>query len=138
MKFFKKVSAGILLSFGFLFLMVGMAELSEKDRDSDSAIWGCLALGVPMLAGGGWIVWGLDRKYRKQLESKKKQEDDRLNSIFFRLLKEEKGRVTTLQMAMEAQISGEEARDYLDRKAKEFEATFDVGDHGEIFYLFNS
>lgn len=136
MKFFKKVSAGILLSLGFIFLMVGVSELSKKERDSDTLLGG-LALGVPMLAGGGWIVWGLNRKYRQQLESEKKQKDDRLNSIFFRLLKEEKGKITALRMAMEAEISGEEAREYLDRKAKEFYATFDVDDRGEIFYLFN-
>lgn len=136
MKFFKKVSAGLLLSFGFLFLVAGVSELSKKDRDSD-AVLGCLALGVPMLAGGGWIVWGLKRQYRQQLESEKKQKDDRLNSIFFQLLKEEKGQITALRMAMAAEISGEEAREYLDRKAQEFYATFDVDDQGEIFYLFN-
>jgi beta-glucosidase-like glycosyl hydrolase len=134
---FKKVSAGTLLSLGFIFLMVTVSELPKKDRDSNTILGG-LVLSVPLLVGGGWILLGMSRQNQRLLQAQKQLEIDRLNSIFFRLIEEKNGRVTVLQMAMAAQISGEAARNYLDDRAEEFEATFDVGDRGEIFYLFNS
>jgi large subunit ribosomal protein L7/L12 len=38
---------------------------------------------------------------------------------------------------MEAQLSGEQARDYLDERAKEFNATFEPLDDGGIVYQFH-
>ena len=136
-KIVKKISAGVLLSLGFMFLLVSVSELPKQDRDSDTILGG-LMLGVPLFAGGGWIVWEMSRQYQRQLEAQQQQETDRLNAIFYQLLKAEGGRVTVLQMAMNAQTSPEEARVYLDGKAQEFETTFDVSDRGEIFYLFEA
>lgn len=134
-KIVKKISAGVLLSLGFMFLLVSVSELPKQERDSDT-IWGGLMLGVPFFTGGGWIVWEMNRQHQRQLEAQKQQETARLNAIFYQLLTAEGGRVTTLQMAIKAQISPEKAQVYLDGKAKEFETTFDVSDRGEVFYLF--
>jgi hypothetical protein len=71
---------------------------------------------------------------QQQAEKRKR---DRLQSIFYWLLKEGKGQLTLLSFAMEAQLSAEAARQYLDQKAKEFNATFGVCDGGGIVYIFN-
>jgi large subunit ribosomal protein L7/L12 len=63
---------------------------------------------------------------------------DRFNSTFFRLLSEGNGQITLLQFAKETQLSIEEARQFLDEKAQEFNATFDTDEKGGISYYFNS
>ncbi|MFB2773480.1 hypothetical protein ACE1AT_30050 [Pelatocladus sp. BLCC-F211] len=62
---------------------------------------------------------------------------DRLQSIFYRLLEEKSGTISVLSFAKEAQISGDEAKHYLDAKAKEFNATFDVNPQGGVYYHFH-
>ena len=62
---------------------------------------------------------------------------DSFNSTFFRLLSEGNGQITLLQFAKETQLSIEEARQLLDEKAKEFNATFDTDEKGDISYYFN-
>lgn len=67
----------------------------------------------------------------------KQQESDRLNSILFRLIEQENGAITILNFAMEAKISGEKAKQFLDEKAKEFNARFEVSQQGNISYQFD-
>jgi hypothetical protein len=138
MKLFKKISAGFLLSFGFIFLLLGASILTEKNptEEDKSAFWGCLALGLPFAAGGGAIVWGLHRESQQKFRIQAQEEEARLREIFFELLDRGNGKVTVLRLAMAAKISGDAARHYLDNKAKEFDTTFDVGEQGEITYCF--
>lgn len=139
MKFLTKVTAGFLLMSGFICLMVSasaLSQLPDKDQntleqqDATDTFIGGIALGVPFVAGGGYMLWGLRRRNEKLLR-------DRLDSTFYQMLKADNGRITVLQLAMEAQLSGEQAKQYLDQKAKEFNATFEVSDKGNISYLFH-
>jgi hypothetical protein len=66
-----------------------------------------------------------------------KEISDRVRSTFYRLVTEHNGQITILRFAMEAELSGQEARQYLDQRAKEFNATFDVLDGGNIAYHFD-
>ena len=138
MKFIQKLSAGLLLSLGALFILVGFTnavtydpQLTKEERQRElSGIIGCYGIGAIAASGGGWIVWNLRQKHQKQLKQN-------LDSVFYQLVKAESGRITVLQLAMEAQISGEEARKYLDGKAKEFNASFEAREQGNISYLFD-
>ena len=139
MKLLTKVTAGFLLSFGFICLMVSasaLSQLSDKDQttlerqDATDTFVGGIAFGVPLVAGGGYMLWGLRKRHEKLLR-------DRLDSTFYQMLKADNGRITVLQLAMEAQLSGEQAKQYLDQKAKEFNATFEPSDKGNISYLFH-
>lgn len=139
MKFLTKLTAGFLLMSGFLCLMVSasaLSQLPDKDQntleqqDATDTFVGGIALGVPLVAGGGYMLWGLRRRNEKLLR-------DRLDSTFYQMLKADNGRITVLQLAMEAQLSGEQAKQYLDQKAKEFNATFETSDQGNISYLFH-
>lgn len=139
MKLLTKFAAGSMLSLGFAFLMVSvsaLASLQDKDNNSlqnrdakDSAI-GCIALGVPLVAGGGWLILGSRRQNRKLLSQ-------HLQSTFYNLVELGEGRISVLEFAKEANITGTEAKQYLDKQAKEFNATFDHGKQGGIYYHFH-
>ena len=138
MKFLRKMSAACLLSIGFLFAMYGVAQLPElaneeqtheEKLESRESFFMSMGLSLPRLAGGGLMLWRLHQKNKKQVR-------DRLDTIFYRTLKLNQGKITILEFAMETKLSGEEARKYLDTKAKEFNAHFETNDRGHINYHF--
>ncbi|MFE1743928.1 hypothetical protein [Coleofasciculus sp. H7-2] len=133
----KKLSAGLLLTFGGLFLMIPLivfampnpnASPEDKQEDRDAALGG-LVLGLPAVAVGGWLVWGLRKQHSKET-------GDRLQSTFYRLLTEGDGSITALQFAMETKLTAAEAKQYLDDRAKEYDANFKVSDEGGVSYYF--
>jgi hypothetical protein len=139
MKFLTKISASFLLSLGFICLMATASKFAElgdnntraedKQEVRTDAFMGT-GLSASFLAGGGYLLWGLRKKNQKQIS-------DRLDSTFYRMLKADTGRITVLHLAMEARISGQEAKQYLDLKAKEFNASFDTSEEGSISYRFD-
>lgn len=142
MKPIKKVAAGLLLAFGFVCVMVTISELfdrdvtpEEKQNAMDTAIGG-LAFGIPTLAAGGWLGAELYRDKQKKKLELDKEESDRLQGIFFQMLRERNGQITVLHFSMESQLSANHAKLYLDEKAKEFNADFEVSDRGDVVYHF--
>ena len=138
MKLIKKVSAGFLLTFGCLFLLVPIivwtfpnpnASPEDKQEDTEAAFGGLL-LGIPSVAWGIWLAKGLHRQAKQEM-------CDRLNATFYKMVQENNGKLTVLRFAMEAQLPGKEAREYLDEKAREFQASFDVTENGDVTYLFH-
>lgn len=132
-KLFKKVSAGLLLTLGGLFLVAGVYapfnhHIDRKEQMSEAMA--CLLFGLPLTGVGVWIALGLYQQTQEENRT-------RLQSIFFNLLKNHNGRITVLQFAMEAQLSGKAAKHYLDEQALEFNANFDVSQEGEVFYCFS-
>lgn len=132
MKRLKKVIAGLLLAFGVPLSILAVTQIlnpktSPQDRDDALAVLFILTL--PPTALGGWLVWGLYKQGQKEAS-------DRLESIFYQLLEANNGQITLMRFAKETQLTGEQAKQYLDRKAKEFNATFDVGTQGGIIYHF--
>lgn len=133
MKLLKKIAACSLLTLGFICVASGIyapfnLSISQKERESE--LVACLAFGLPLTAGGGLIAWNLHRRYQREA-------DEFLRSVFFRLLKERDGRLTLSRFAMEAQLTGEAAKQYLDEQAKKFDANFDVDEQGGVYYDFN-
>ncbi|MBW4581196.1 MAG: hypothetical protein KME42_16635 [Tildeniella nuda ZEHNDER 1965/U140] len=78
-----------------------------------------------------WWVW--QRHCRRQNRQQK-----HLNVTFYRLLREHRGRMTLLDFAMAAEIPAIAARAYLDSRAKEFAARFEVTEHGDVVYIFTT
>ncbi|MDJ0737640.1 MAG: hypothetical protein QNJ47_26895 [Nostocaceae cyanobacterium] len=105
-------------------------DTQEEKQEALSSILGGLILGTPSFAGGMWLVRGLRQQHQKQIS-------DRLDSAFYSLIEQQNGQISLLIFAKEAQISGEEAKRYLDTKAKEFNATFDLNPAGGIYYHFH-
>ena len=83
------------------------------------------------IAAAGAIGWAY-----KLYQQQHKNQVAHLDSVFYRLIKENKGRVTALDLAMNAKIPGEKVQEYLDERAKEFAADFEVTEQGGILYYF--
>jgi large subunit ribosomal protein L7/L12 len=132
MKRLQKISADVFLTIGLLLLMVPVVVLTRKDatpEDKMDALGG-FVLGIPATVWGGWLAWSLYQQ--RQNEGK-----NRLHSTFYRLLQEGNGKITVIRFALEAQLSAAVAQQYLDEKAKEFDADFGVSEEGSIFYYFS-
>ena len=133
MKPLKTIWATVLLSLGIVLIGSGIYapfnSAISKQKQREGAI-ACLVFGVPLAAWGGWIFLGLR-------QDKQQQERDRLNAAFSKLLTQSDGRITTLAFSMETGLPGEMAKVYLDERAKEFDANFDVDDEGNVNYRFH-
>ncbi len=77
------------------------------------------------------IAWAC-RLYQQQQKHKLAH----LDSVFYKLIKENQGRVTALDLAMNAKLPGEKVQEYLDERASEFAADFEVTEQGGILYYF--
>ncbi|MDF5720205.1 MAG: hypothetical protein PUP91_06890 [Rhizonema sp. PD37] len=89
----------------------------------------CLLFGLPITGAGSWLAWSLHQQGRREIQQ-------RLQSVFHQQLKLDQGKITVMQFALEAQLTAGIAKQYLDEKAKEFDATFNVSEDGEIYYCF--
>ena len=139
MKLLTKMSVGSMLFLSFFFLMVSASALPDlQDKNSNSMeirearenAFAGVALGVPLFAGAGYLLWGSRQQNQKQLR-------DRLQSTFYNLVEQNQGRISVLLFAKEANITGTEAKQYLDLKAKEFNALFDLSNEGGVYYYFH-
>ncbi|MGB6294630.1 MAG: hypothetical protein WBF90_00425 [Rivularia sp. (in: cyanobacteria)] len=139
MKLLTKVSAGLLLSFGSIFLMhVTVEALStnnntatqEQKQEMASRAFAGLVLGLSGVGLGSSLMLSLKKQHQRQLTS-------HLQSTFYRLIEEQRGEISLLRFAKEAEITGEEAKLFLDSKAQEFNATFDHNNNGGVYYHFH-
>lgn len=140
MKLFQKISAGILISFSVLIVALAFGDLANPkapQKDKEGAFAALVIFGLPPGALGQFLIWNVLRAERKEKEALALKESDRLQSVFYLLLKKHSGELTPLLFAMETKLSPSDARQYLDQKAKEFEANFEVDDRGDITYRFN-
>ncbi|NJL90889.1 MAG: hypothetical protein HC916_14670 [Coleofasciculaceae cyanobacterium SM2_1_6] len=119
------------------FAAIDLTDAEKSKEDKDGALAALIIFGIPSGIIGGATAWNIVRDEKKKEEQVATQESDRLQSIFYLLLRNNNGFITTLLFAMEAKISPEDAKAYLDQKAKEFSASFDVDDQGGIIYQFN-
>ena len=133
MKLLKKVVAGFLLLFGVPLSIFAIAEQFDPQappNDKQDALAALFVLTLPASAAGGWLAWSVHRQGQKEVR-------DRLNSTFYQLIQESNGQLTVLHFAMETHLPGKAAKQYLDEKAKEFQASFDVTETGDIVYHFH-
>ncbi|MCZ0900528.1 hypothetical protein ON021_24625, partial [Microcoleus sp. HI-ES] len=72
----------------------------------------------------------------KLYQQQQKHKLAHLDSVFYKLIKENQGRVTALDLAMNAKLPGEKVQEYLDERASEFAADFEVTEQGGILYYF--
>lgn len=139
MKLIKKIAAGILLTIGVPIVLMGAVEGFNSDtspEDREGALAALFLFGVPATGLGGWLVHGLYQQDQQQKQALKDAERDRLQSTFFALLEADNGYITVLRFAIETQLSGEEAKQFLDQKALEFDATFEADEKGGVSYHF--
>lgn len=113
------------------------------DRSSSLVLLFPIALGLALIVyAWRWlIIFGILSAMGglwKYYEQKQQQRQERLKVIFYQTLQEHQGRITTLDLAIAANITGVEAQEFLQQRAKEFGAEFDVTDAGGILFCFSS
>jgi ribosomal protein L7/L12 len=137
----KTILAGILMGVGVPITVactIGLITLnsppnqpSTEKADMPGTIATLLFFGLTPTVMGSWLVWG-------NLQQGQRQDRDRLQATFFKLLRESNGHINVLRFSMEANISGEAAKAYLDERAREFNAAFNVTEEGKLFYTFDA
>ena len=76
------------------------------------------------------VIWNLWQSYQWQKWSQQ------VNPIFHQLIQENRGSITSLDLAMKANFSAETAKHYLDAKAEEFGAQRqEHEDQGTVYYF---
>lgn len=123
-------ACGLLLGF----LCLGRAVETALDRDPTrqgkrETITAGLLLGLPTTVGALWMMGSLERD-RRLAHSK------RLQSLFYKALQANNGRINAMQFAMLAEVSLSEAQQCLDTWAGPMNADFDIDESGVIVYCF--
>ena len=83
------------------------------------------------------MSWSLVQQNRKQQALLVESEQKRLQLVFLELVEQNGGTITVLQLAKNAEISTQSAKQYLDDKAQELNASFEVNDEGNVLYRFS-
>lgn len=136
LKFFKKIGAGVLFSIGAPIVVLagyGLLDGSETIRQLSIVI---MAIGLPPTGIAGWLMWSLMRQHRQDAIALSQAQRQKLQATLFRLLKQNNGRISLLQFAMEADLPGDSAKDYLKAQARVFDAEVEVSTGGNPIYCF--
>jgi predicted transcriptional regulator len=137
MKTLKKIFVSFFLVIAFSILLLGTIDLVNPNatkKDKEGGLAAIVLFGLPSTAIATWLIWSLKQDSQqklKQIETEKEQ-------IFLKLLQETDGEITITKFALSAQISIEEAKEYLDIKAKQLDAHFEPTNEGGIIYKFPS
>jgi hypothetical protein len=133
MKSMTKTLAVVSLAFGLLMTIPTTAEVigikAPPSQRSDSAV-ALLCFGIAPMALGGWLLW--DGKRRQQ-----RFQSGHLDDLFYMLLRQNAGTITTLGFAMQSELNGAEAKTFLDDRAREFNANYEVTAQGDVVYVFD-
>ncbi len=127
----KTIAAGILLGIGIpisLLTAISLSDHKTPPETKEGALGALILFGLPPIALGSWLVFN---NYR----SGKRAERDQLQALFYRLLKEGNGHINALRFSMESNLSGLEAKEYLDDRAKEFNASYNISEEGKSYYF---
>jgi hypothetical protein len=133
MKPITKALAVVSLAFGLLMTIPTTAEVvgikAPPSKRSDSAV-ALLCFGIAPIALGSWLLW--DGKRRQQ-----RFQSGHLDDVFYTLLRQHAGTITPLGLAMQSELSGAAAKAFLDDRAREFNANYQVTEAGDVVYVFD-
>jgi hypothetical protein len=139
MKLIRKIAAGLLLFIGLPITIYGSFTLFDRDlvgEDREGTVAAIIIFGLPSTALGSWLIWELYAQNQREKAAKAQERLNQLQTTFYQLIQDQDGEISVLRLAAAAEISGEEAKAFLDDKAKEFSADFGVSDRGDVFYRF--
>lgn len=140
MKLIKKFLAGCFLLFGIPFSVAMICEIinpKTAELDKQNAVAALTILTIPSTVMGGWLSWSLVQQKKREQTLLIESEQKRIEFVFLELIENNSGKITVLQLARNAQISTQSAKEYLDEKAKELGANFEVNEDGNVSYRFS-
>jgi hypothetical protein len=135
MKRLKKITSGIFLTIGIAIFILGTVDLinpKTSQKDKDGSLAAIVLFGFPSTTLAIFIIWDLHQQHQKKI----KQLNLEREQLLLNLLQQYEGEITVTKFALNAQISIEEAKIYLDVKAKQLNADFLPSDEGGIIYKF--
>lgn len=133
----EETSAALLLGYGVVILLL-FAHIMATGSAPLLHVLLAILLGLPpIVVGGWWLREAVQKDQPLVLPEYPVAQQDALLSTFYRLLRQGDGRITVLLFAMESQLNQAIAKEYLDQKAKEFNAEFEISDGGSIVYRFD-
>ncbi|QIR36697.1 hypothetical protein HCG51_07985 [Tolypothrix sp. PCC 7910] len=140
MKLVKKFLAVCFLLFGIPFsaaVIIDILNPKTTEKDKNAAIAALTIFTLPSTMIGGWLSWSLVQQNRKEKALILASEQQRLESVFLKLVETNAGKITVLQMAKNADIPIQSSKQYLDEKAQELNAGFEVDEEGNVSYKFS-
>lgn len=136
MRLIQKILIGFMFLIGVPILLLGVSELFNPNADAEDREGATAALilfGLPPTAVGGFLLWNLRAHAPKDTRNPELEREQR----FLDLLQSTEGHLTPVRVAAEMNMTIAEAKIYLDQKAKQLNATFDVSESGGITYRFH-
>ena len=91
-----------------------------------------MLVGLPLTGVGTWLTLNLRHQHQKQ----EQKFDLAQEQLFLSLLQQHDGKLTITEFAIAAEVPIREAKEYLDLKAKQLSAGFEVSEEGGIIYKF--
>ena len=106
---------------------------------------------LAIAAGAGGLVWLLGWLLHQLLPwlvlvgltgvglwlwQRHRQQQQYLHTVFYDCLQASQGQVSALEFAMAAHVTGQQARAFLDARARDFWADFEPTDQGDVLYRF--
>lgn len=123
-------AVGLLLGF----LCLGRAAETALDTDPTrlhkrETVTAGLLLGIPCTAGAGLLLLDLESRRRRN-------RTQRMQTLFYKAVKANDGKINPLQFAMLAEVSLSEAQKCLNDWAGPLNADFEVDEAGVVEYCF--
>ncbi|MEM7796645.1 MAG: hypothetical protein AAF579_19590 [Cyanobacteria bacterium P01_C01_bin.118] len=128
---------GLLLLIGLPIVILAAIDLADSDETRDNkegALAAMVFFGLPPVA----ISTGLMLNLRYGHQRQRQQVSLLREQSFLQLLQQQQGKVSAANFALAAKIPLAEAKVYLDEKAQQLDADFEVSDNREIIYKFPS
>ncbi|BBD63059.1 hypothetical protein NIES2109_59090 (plasmid) [Nostoc sp. HK-01] len=139
MRLIKKLLAFCFLGFGIpfsIFMFLEMMNPKAAPKDKEGAVAALIIFTIPSTIIGGGLSWSLVQQKKREQIFLIESEQKRIRLVFLELLESNFGTITVLQLAKNADISTQLAKQYLDEKALELSADFEVNENGNISYRF--
>jgi len=131
----KKMLIGFFLIIGLPITSLTIIQLLDSNttpEDREGALAALFILGLPPTGIATYLIFDLKHSQKDKVNKNQINKEQ----VFLKILAENAGEITVLKFAVEAQLSFEQAKEYLDSQAKELNADFSVNDEGGIAYKF--
>ena len=134
MKLLKKFLALCFLLFGIPYSSGMIWEIMNPKtapQDKDNAVAALIILTIPSTVMGGWLSWSLVQQNQREQALLIESSQNQIELVFLKLIENNSGKITVLQLAGNAQIPIQSAKQYWEHpifaKTLDSKLTIEVG-----------